>query len=342
MLECAKTGDRSGTAWQEVLQPFSKLEFVVSDAARGIAKGVQNVAAAREKSLESVPLEQGLDVFHTNQEARRVLAGPWRRAEAAWEEAEAADVQVSAQKRTGVDSRGSAQVARQAWEKAERLLAEVDRQETAWQRARGALAVFRPDGTLNERSWAETEIAAALPDLQGTTWKKVRNFLTDRRCLKFVDRMHQRLVEAEADEGLRQACVRRWWLRHRPTAGDQVATVLDQVQAMLDAVIRDRPLDPTEQAAYERVSTVLRTTVRASSAVEGINSVLRMQQGRHRKITQGLLDLKRLYWNCRKLTTGKRRGHCPYELLAAPLPSMDFWALLQSPAGQLTQVVSSQ
>ncbi len=56
------------------------------------------------------------------------------------------------------------------------------------------------------------------------------------------------------------------------------------------------------------MSRVLWTTVRASSVVEGINSVLRMQQGRHRKTTPGMLDLKRLYWNCRRLQTGKRRG----------------------------------
>jgi len=342
MLECAKTGDRSGAAWEKVLQKFPKLEFVLSDAAKGIAKGVENVAKARKDLPERVLLAQGLDVFHTNQEARRVLAGPWRQAEAAWEEAEKADAQMAEQKKKGIPAQGAAQAARRAWAKAEGLLAEVDRQETAWQRARGALVVFRPDGTLNERSWAKKEIAAALPGLQGKSWQKVRNFLTDRRCLKFVDRMYDRLDEAEPDEALQQACVRRWWLRHhRPTAANQPATALDQAQEMLDAVIRDRPLNETEQAAYDRVSAVLRTTVRASSAVEGINSVLRMQQGRHRKMTQGLLDLKRLYWNCRKLTTGKRRGHCPYELLGAPLPSMDFWTLLQTPTDQLTQAVSS-
>lgn len=343
MLECAKTGDRSGPAWQKVLQTFPKLEFILSDAAKGIAKGVQNVAKARKELPERVLLAQGLDVFHTNQEARRVLAGPWRRAEAAWEEAEKADAQLAEQKKKGIPAQGAAQAARRAWAKAEGLLAEVDRQETAWQRARGALAMFRPDGTLNECSWAKKEIAAALVGLQGESWQKVRNFLTDRRCLKFVDRMHDRLYEAETDERLQQACVRRWWLRHRPTVigMSPTATALDQVQEMLDAVIRDRPLNPTEQAAYDRVSTVLRTTVRASSAVEAINSVLRMQQGRHRKMTQGLLDLKRLYWNCRKLTTGKRRGHCPYELLGAQLPNIDYWTLLHTPADQMTQVVSS-
>ena len=92
--------------------------------------------------------------------------------------------------------------------------------------------------------------------------------------------------------------------------------------------MRDGPLTPEEQVAYDRVKQVLSTTVRSSSAVEGVNSVLRMQQGRHRKMTQGLLDLKRLYWNCRPFQTGKRRGRRPYEMLGASLPSTDFWALL--------------
>lgn len=351
LLECAKTGDRSGAAWQQVLQRFENLEFVLSDAAKGIAKGVQNVAAARAGRPVAAPgLEQGLDVFHTNQEARRVLAGPWRRAEAAWEEAETAESKVVEAKRQGIDARTAAPQARRAWEEAERLFGEVDRQEAAWQRARGALAVFRPDGTLNERGWAEKEIQTALADLQEASWKTVRNFLTDPRSLAFVDRMHQRLAEAEPDAALRQACVRRWWLRHHRPAPMTEATAMDQVQGLLDDMIRERPLNPMEHAAYDRVSAVLRTTVRASSAVEGINSVLRMQQGRHRKMTQGLLNLKRLYWNCRKLTTGKRRNHCPYELLGAQLPSTDFWTLLQAsspplaaavPADQLAQVVSS-
>jgi hypothetical protein len=344
LLACDKTGDRSGAAWQAVLGPLANLELVVSDAAKGITAGVQAVAAARPASGAAVPLEHGLDVFHTNQEARRVLAGPWRRAEAAWEEAEAADVKVTEAKRNGKDARGAAQQARRAWDQAERLLAEVERQESAWQRARAALAVFRPDGTLNERAWAEAEIEAALAELRDAAWKKVRNFLRDRRALTFLDRLHRRLAEAEADAVLRQAAVRRWWLRHRaPPAAP--AAALGRVQALVDAKVRDGELTAAEQAAYERVAAVLGTTVRASSAVEGLNSVLRMQQGRHRKMTQGLLNLKRLYWNCRRLQTGKRRGRCPYELLGVALPSTDFWTLLRSPERpareQMPQEVSS-
>ena len=345
MLECDKTDDRSGAAWQAVLAPFVNLEWVVSDAAKGIAAGVRAVASARSASGSAVPLEHGLDVFHTNQEARRVLAGPWRRAEAAWEEAEAADATVTEAKRQGRDARGVTQQARSAWVKAERALAAVDQEETAWQRARAALAVFRPDGMLNDRAWAEAEIETALAGLSGPEWKKVRNFLKDRRALMFLDRLQRRLAEAEPDPALRRVCLRRWWLRHQAApSATPPRTAQAQVRALLDAKVRDGQLTAAEQAAYDREAAVLRTTVRASSAVEGINSVLRMQQGRHRKMTQGMLDLKRLYWNCRRLQTGKRRGRSPYEMLGVALPSTDFWTLLRSvkppAAEQLPEKVS--
>jgi hypothetical protein len=330
LLECAKTGDRSGAAWHAVLGPFGQGEFVVSDAATGIAAGVQAVAEARSESGSAVPLEHGLDVFHTNQEARRVLAGPWRRAEAAWAEAEAADARVAQAQRQGRDARGLAQQARRAWEEAERRLAAVDHVESAWQRARAALAVFGPDGVLNERPRAEAEIRAALADLRGPEWRKVRHFLTDGRALTFLDRLHRRLAEAEPDAAVRQACVRRWWRRHRPPPAGPAPTALAQVQGLLDARVRDGERTAAEPAAYDRVGPVLGSTVRASSAVEGIDSVLRTQQGRHRQRTQGRLDLKRLYGNCRRLQTGRRRGRCPYELLGVPLSSTDFWTLLRS------------
>jgi hypothetical protein len=68
---------------------------------------------------------------------------------------------------------------------------------------------------------------------------------------------------------------------------------------------------PAGAEALALVRGALSGVWRASSLVEGINSVLRMQQARHRKVTPGLLDLKRLYWNCHRFRTGKRRGQSP-------------------------------
>jgi hypothetical protein len=321
------------------LRPFGRLEFVVADAAKGLAGGVQRLASERS-AQGAASLTQGLDVFHTAQQAQRALAGPWRQAEAAWQQAEAADRAVAAAQQQGQDARHVSARAWRAWQKAEQALAAVERQEAAWRRAQAALVVFRPDGQLNDRVWAEGEIAAAVKDLPGKTWQRVRNFLTDRRGLAFVDRLQAQLAVAEPDPLRRAAWCRRWWLRHRPQPAAP-STAASGALRLVEEVVRQRPLAVEEQASYQRVAAVLSQTVRASSAVEGINSILRMHQGRHRRMTQGLLDLKRLYWNCRCLQTGKRQGRCPYEGLGLRLPSYDFWTLLQTAPQKLTQEVST-
>lgn len=333
---CHNADDRKADTWAERLAPFDRLEFAVSDAAKGITKAVADVASARrlDDPAAAAP-EHGLDVFHTTMEARRVLGRAWRRAEAAWEEAEAAEAKVAASKRRGVDARGSAGAARAAWGRASQLFAHAERLESAWGRAHAALDLFRPDGRLNDRPHAEGEIASALKDLVGSDWAKVRNFLRDRRSLSFLDRMHRRLESVEPRREWREAMAWRWWLRHRrPTSPDQLT-------GLIRSVGRDGQLDEGGRASYERVSAVLKGTVRASSSVECMNSVLRMQQSRHRRMTQSMLDLKRLYWNCHEFRTGPRKESCPYRALGLDLPTFDFWELLQTDPSRLAQRLST-
>jgi hypothetical protein len=333
---CHNAADRKAETWEPRLVPFARLEFAVSDAAKGIAAAVERRAEARRRDPSAPALEHGLDIFHTAREARRVLAQHWRRAEAAWERAEAADVVVADAKRRGVDSRGVAQTARAAWGQAGAAFERVERLESAWGRAHAALDLFGPDGRLNDRSAAEAEIAAALVELAGPDWAKVRNFLKDRRSLAFLDRMHDRLESAEPRPRWREAMAWRWWLRHRHprTSGPRTAWIR--------AVGRDGVLSEEERASYERVAAVLRDTFRASSAVECLNSVLRMQQSRHRRMTQPMLDLKRLYWNCRRFGSGPRKATCPYRALGLGLPTFDFWDLLRTDPAELTQQLSTQ
>ena len=333
---CENTADRKAETWEKHLAPFHRLEFVVSDAAKGIAKGVAQVAQARRDKPSAPPLEQGLDVFHTTMEAKRVLARHWRRAEAVWEKAEAADAKVAAARQQGIDARGVAQTGYAAWRRASAALAEIDRLEAAWDRAHAALDLFDPDGRLNDRGRAETAIAAALRDLTGPDWSKVRNFLNDPRSLTFLDRMHRRLEEAEPRPEWREAMAWRWWLRHRRSSPPA-----DRLARLIRGVGRDRELDEEERASYDRVSAVLRDTFRASSAVECMNSVLRMQQSRHKRMTQPMLDLKRLYWNCHPFRSGPRKNVCPYQRLGLESSSFNFWELLQTDPTTLTQRLST-
>lgn len=334
-LFCHNAADRSATSWHEALAPWEALEFVISDAAKGIASGLDRLARQRQGADDPTPLAQGLDLFHTAREAHTVLSRAWRRAEAAWAHAEARDILVAQAKRGGLDARGVAQTARAAWRQAVALLGCVERQESAWRRARAALDLFDAAGRLNTSQRARAEIAATLADLSGPAWKRVGNFLGDPRSTAFLDRMHEQLAKAEPRIDWREAMAWRWWCeQERPGAGG-----IESGQ-LVRRIGRSRQLEGAEAASFARVAAVLSRVVRASSAVECMNGVLRMQQCRHKRMTQPMLDLKRLYWNCRVLGAGKRRGACPYEHLGLILPTFDFWELLQTPPERLTQDLS--
>ena len=220
--------------------------------------------------------------------------------------------------------------ARAAWTKAETAFQQYEQSEGGWTIAHAALQVFRPDGQLNDRPWARQQITLALPQLSGREWSKVRGFLQTEATWTFLDRLHRQLEEAAPEPEWHAELVRLWWLRRQrprattagvPGAAGHVAPLVQQV------VCQKR--DANWHVSYRAVARVLHQTVRASSAVECMNSVIRMHQARPRTLPQGLLDLKRLYWKCREFRGGKRRGRCPYEHLGLKLPSYDFWGLLQ-------------
>jgi len=76
------------------------------------------------------------------------------------------------------------------------------------------------------------------------------------------------------------------------------------------------------------VVTVLPQAVRASRTVEGLNSVSPMHQSRHQRMNQGVLDLKRLYWNYHRFRGGRRRRRGPHALLGLRPPAEPFWSPL--------------
>ncbi len=323
-----KADDRAGATWAKALRDWTALSYVTADAGTGLQAGIAAVQQERQGNGQP-PLENGLDVFHTTYEARRVLRLSWNRLERLREQAEAASRRVEQSRRQGQDARGAAVAARCAWKQTEAAFAQYERSEAGWKMAHGALVVFRPEGQLNDRAWAEQQIARALPLLPGREWSKVRGFLQAEETLTFLDRLHRQLHEAVPEDQVRAELVRLWWLRRqRPRANTTGGVVGAGHVAHLVQQVICLKRDANWRVSYGAVSRVLRRTVRASSAVECMNSVLRMHQSRHRTVSQGLLDLKRLYWNCRAFREGKRRRHSPYELLGLKLPSYRFWDLL--------------
>ena len=57
---------------------------------------------------------------------------------------------------------------------------------------------------------------------------------------------------------------------------------------------------------------------------------------------QGLLDLKRLYWDLRRFRTGRRKDQTPYGLLGLKLPDLSFWEFLKLTPEELRKQLSAQ
>src|SRR4051812_13265612 len=201
--------DRSGPTWAAALRDWPALRAVVADGGTGLHAGLSLVQQQRQESAHA-PLEVGLDVFHTQREAQRLLRTIWSRTEGLWTKAEAAGRQVSHDKQQGQGAQSAAACARWAWKRAIAAFDQAEAVEAAWQEITAALQVFHPDGQLNARPEAEARIAQAIPRLTGADWSKVIRLLRDSRSFMFLDRLHRQLFGAEPDAERRAALVRVW------------------------------------------------------------------------------------------------------------------------------------
>jgi len=338
--------DRSGESWCEVIEHWPHLEHVIADGGQGLERGVKLANEARRQAQVPegevpVSITMGLDVFHTQRELERVLQRLWNRVEGQIGAAVKADARLEQAKRRGQDPRGVAGHAGRSWRKAERLFDEAVQAQEAVEQIKGALAWCDASGHLYVREQAQEQLTEAIRQLQGDCWKKAKRMLSDARTLRHLDRLHEQLSSAIAEPMLRAALVHLWSLLRRLKQAEGDDRVHGSQLVAMACVLCGR-LCPDWKADYVKVDELLSQAVRASSAVEGVNSVVRMHQGRHRHVSQGMLDLKRLYWNCRAFEGGKRKGRSPYELLGLKLPTSDWWQLLQMDPQELERKLLTQ
>jgi hypothetical protein len=327
---------RDGVTWAEEFRKFPNLEYVVTDGGSGLAKGLHLVARQRPG------LRQGLDVFHTFREGSTALRKAYGRASQAMETADRQQTELDKRGREGQSRQGKATHVKRSWEQAEELLDRAGAAEEAWNKVREALDLFTPAGKLQDRRQAEAEVAEALPQLNGSEWAKTVRLLKRPETYAFLDRAHEQLAGLGLPEETLKALLELEGFRRRPGLLTGASPVAGTARAL--AIARTVQLSKSDAEwpqKAQQVRDALRRAWRASSLVEGINSVVRMQQARHRRMTQGLLDLKRLYWNQRPFRTGRRRGKTPYELLGLDLRDHAWWDLLKLTPGQLMQRLSA-
>ena len=332
---------RDGVTWAQEFARYPALKAVVRDDGSGLGKGLK-LERERRRVAQQGDLDDTLDIFHALREGGRALRATWGAATRALERADAAQKELDRRGRQGESRTGHVAPTNRLWRQAERLWAFAEAAEAAWNQAKSAFEFFTPAGRLNDREQADAVVAVALPQLGGVTWAKTRRLLTRRESFTFLDQVHQRLDALGLEPEVVSAVLALEGLRRQPwrVSGATPESAATRAWALARTVqLAKTRRDWRDQIG--RVRAVLRGVWRASSLVECVNSVARMQQARHRKMTQDLLDLKRLYWNLRMFRTGRRKDQTPYALLGLALLELSFWEFLKLTPEELRERLSA-
>jgi len=336
------TDSVSGAAWVAEFRRLPVLEQLTRDAGSGLQKGMALLNEERQQQgLPAVPDQ--LDHWHSLRCGGGWLGRLQEQARLTLANAEAVQAAQALSARRGESQSGAPARCRAAWAKAERAMDAWQAGERHWQAVQDALQVFTPEGELNTRTRAEAQLAGALAQLPDATFAKAKRLLGQAETFTYLDEVQRKLEALPVPAEVRQAAVQQEGLRQRPEGLSEPGRRGAALRGVLLAcAVVLAKAGPVGEQAVAGVRSILRHTWRASSLVECINSVLRMQQARHRKMSQGLLDLKRLYWNCHTFRTGRRRQTSPYERLGVPLPKgIRWWELLKMTPEQLRDKLST-
>ena len=332
----------SGAAWSQEFAQLPNLAQMAVDGGTGLAKGLDMVNEQRQQQEKKPVVLQG-DHFHALWTGGVGLRRAEKRASKALADAEAAQQALDACARQGRKQTGPAVRASHAWRKAERAMDAWRDLEGTWQQTKDALLLVTPAGELNSRAKAEAVVAQTLPQLPDSDFAKCKRKLEQPEMLNYLDYLHEQLAALPYPEEVKQAAVQQEALRRRPELlkGENPQAAALRGVLLLCAVVLGKA-DAVGTQAVEAVQQLMRRAYRASSLVECINSVLRMHQAQHRKMTQGMLNLKRLYWNGHTFRTGRRRNTTPYQRLGVPWPpGMRWWDVLKLTPEQLRDKLST-
>jgi hypothetical protein len=331
----------SGETWAREFAALPNLEQVIRDGGKALEKGVALVNGQRRGRGQEPAVDQG-DHFHAVRGGSGGLRKVQRQASQELAQAEVTQKALEECAHQGEKQTGPAVCARNAWKKAEQALDSWQERSQLWLKTKEALRLFTPTGELNSRAQAEAVLAQTLPQLPDD-FAKTKRQLSKPEMLNYLDRVQQKLAALPMPEEVKQAAVRQEGLRRRPEAlqGEGLQAAALRGMLLVCAVVLAKAGAVGEQAVAA-VRDLVRRAHRASSLVECINSVLRMHQAGHRQMTQGLLDLKRLYWNCHTFASGRRRGTTPYQRLGIAWPvSLHWWQMLKLTPEQLRNELST-
>jgi hypothetical protein len=321
--EETRDGDTWGVRLLETQEHGFQFTQVASDQAKGIAAGVQ--AALGEDTLHQA------DVGHLFGEAARLEAQVERAAyKAIGEEAERWSVLDSAKSERVIAARIEAwETAPQKMEQAMSLYEDV---QFLASELYGLFTPVGPDGVPRSRTAVQGDLDALLALLSEIPHAKVQDLrkrlaTQQESLLGFWEDWERRLAELREilpHEEVLQALLLEYFLgRRKPSQAMQGA--LKKAKAFVETHLGEQAVLLREEGA-----SLLDPLVRSSALVETANSWLRPYLNTRKGVSQGFLDLIRMYRNTRTSRRGKRKDHSPFDLLGVALPK-DWLSLVGLP-----------
>ena len=318
---------RTAADWEPVFAPMEDLERCACDGGRGVNR------AAQEAGLDV----QG-DLFHGERDGEAWLSrftGTCEKRLAAEDDARAALEAAEGPPADGLMRRYERAVA-----EANRAVAEWDRLSDLFAQARRAFDLVTPEGRPNTPAAARAALRAALAAMERTAEGlalaaklkplKEPRFFAHLGALEghlSALRLEQVGPDREARIGRLLAATVAWRLRDK----DPVSVL----RAASTGSLRDE----AELALIEAVDLA----VRSSSAVECVNSRIRLVQVARKRLGEDFLYLLAIYHNMHRFGRGSlREGKTPAQLAGIKLPTSDWIELLGLPADEVPEAKGSE
>jgi hypothetical protein len=311
---------RDQETWAKLLAPMGMLDIYASDLGTGMTSAVEGRGWAHQA-----------DIFH----ALRILTGALRieerRAYQAIDEEYAYERRLQKLQKAGADTRGVATNHALARQKTQRALERFSQIEHLSRSMPPAIRLCDEFGRWIPVQNRERQIAEAMTKLEKlglARRRKVAGYWRNPKLLTFARQIEGALGRLDCSskdlprKELLDAAVGAWALDRKKVRGSGALVALLRGVAAAQAC-------PDWEDLSAHVATVMDKALRASSAIETLNSMWRVYQQVKKTFGTSFAYLVALYHNMRPFSEGPRKGRSPFQLLGLPLPTENWLELLR-------------
>ena len=326
---CERSQDRTGESWHAVLSHFPNLDYIISDQAKGIGKGVYLRAGTPETIQHQSDLYHHLtEVSRTTRRLETRIEKLLKAEEQAWQDWIQGRIYVKTVEKTQVAVVSQLELMEQYYQALELLdfaFSPMTSDHQANAREHGGQILS--DVIQRLKSLPELGI----DDLVKTLEKRAPG------CLVFLDQLQHELSVIPVELGedsqftaaeIRELAIQEVCLEHA-MADDPSDEVFCDYRDLWGKIRSLKKLMPAFLRVVSAVRRILYHPKRASSLVECYNSILRPIQQVKKQVTQEFLWLKALHHNMKTFKQGRREGKSPFQLLGVDLGNQDWIELME-------------